>query len=135
MLMQFTLEQLAHSKQKIAYCQQHGVTPLLSYALLRHFSPNHTYSSPLISVAYASLYALSAASSPRTLESLFVIALKHLRNEVQHRPHNDAKYTCVERDRDSYKARFSVDNTIYVFHLMQREPEKWSMTLCYADDD
>lgn len=135
--MQFTIEQLANSKQRLAFCQQHDVTPLLSYALLRHFSPNYTYNGPLISLPYSVLYALSAATPPVTVEQLFVAALKHmkhdLRSRVRHAP--DVAYTRVESTKASYKARFKHNGERYVFHLLQREPNNWSMTLCYADDD
>ena len=126
------IDQLVASDNALALCQQYQVAPLLSYALFRHFCQTVDTNRPLIQLDYTTLYALSAADEPRTLESLVVIALGHMKRDL--RREKQVGYARIEYTPDSYKARFKYAGERYVFHLQQRNTT-WSMTLCYASDD
>lgn len=130
--MQF-IDQLVNSDHRLGFCQERGVVPLLSYALFRHFYPNVDTNRPLIKLDYMTLYASSAGEEPRTLEALFVAALRHLKTDRKNKK-RAADYVRIEMTADSYKARFRCGDEWYVFHLLEHTAG-WQMTLCYASDD
>ena len=138
--MQFSIERLAASTDRLAFCHQHHVMPLLSNALFRHFWPGAETDRPLLDLDYMTLRNLYATTIG-PLEDLFVLALDHLSKDVQGRARNGQdNYIRIEMTDDSYKARFEYDQMWYVFHLQRRgwddiDPERWTMTLCFASDD